>query len=864
MPRPTRKRYRNVTKAVFTTPWAILPDKLAEICEVIELRSRGQEFTREEIRERVGVFDRPQDRTAAGRGGQVAVLNLFGTITHRANMLQEFSGGTSTEIFSKAFQAAVEDGNVSAIVINADTPGGTVPGVPELSEQIYNSRGTKPIITVVNPMMCSAGYWIGSAADEIVAVPSAIDIGSLGVVNVHSETSQMDEKLGVRNTVIRSVSSKALVNSFEPLTAEGRDFLQSRVDEIHTDFIAAIARNRGMSVAEVEAKFPQSPTFMAAGALQIGMVDRIATLETVLAELGVAPGSQSRVAATVSTRPIFAMGESWTMDKQVFQQLIRLGLCDLDDNEATANVALRAYLTAGGHTTIPSDPQEILRLLQPKQSPAATLPVAPPTQPTAPATAPATIPAGRTNPSGMAIADIMGMIKTARLPAETALALQTELVAQASDLTVAQVVARVDAAAQQYHTPAGHVPIETVAAATDKFHAAARDAILTEAFGSKPPAEIFDTKSQEFVAWKPAKQNYGLSSFSGIASETLRQCGVSQMQLNRLSKPDIARIVMGKPLRDFGIVASSDGPAYNTSGMFSNIVYDAANVASRGSYREVNTTFQAWSKQGASLTDFKPVHKIIAGELSDPKAIPEDGEFEETTLTDGRESYKLTVWGEVFSITWQTVVNDQLGAFMEIPMKQGRAMRRKQNKLVYGVLKDNAALSDGVALFDSSTHNNLTTGSATPTVATLNAMLVKMATQTGLNADATLNITPRYILSGWALWGTILELLGSTANPAAGGSAAGSSGVKNIWQNSLTPITDAELGAAQGGSDTAWHLLADANDVDTVEYAYLQGLETPALDQETAFDRLAMRFRIYQAFATKALDYRGMQKHAGA
>jgi len=110
-------------------------------------------------------------------------------------------------------------------------------------------------------------------------------------------------------------------------------------------------------------------------------------------------------------------------------------------------------------------------------------------------------------------------------------------------------------------------------------------------------------------------------------------------------------------------------------------------------------------------------------------------------------------------------------------------------------------------------------------------------------------------------------LIRSTADPYGAGTSTsntGTSGTVNIHQNAYEPVFDAQLNASSGGSDTAFYLATDSSDVDTVEYAYLQGLETPALDSVTAFDRLAIRYRIYQAFATAALDYRGLQKHAGA
>jgi hypothetical protein len=104
-----------------------------------------------------------------------------------------------------------------------------------------------------------------------------------------------------------------------------------------------------------------------------------------------------------------------------------------------------------------------------------------------------------------------------------------------------------------------------------------------------------------------------------------------------------------------------------------------------------------------------------------------------------------------------------------------------------------------------------------------------------------------------------MQTLNSTSSDAT------NPGLTNIWQNGLQPIQDAELGAAStGGSDLQWYTAANSADVDTVEYAFLQGLEAPQIEQETSFTSLAMKQRIYQAFAVSAIDHRGMQRHNGA
>ena len=220
-----------------------------------------------------------------------------------------------------------------------------------------------------------------------------------------------------------------------------------------------------------------------------------------------------------------------------------------------------------------------------------------------------------------------------------------------------------------------HSPRVT-ADALDRFHTAARDAVLASAFRGDVPKQIFDLRSQDFIDWKPTAggREYGLQSPLRLAEECLMVAGIPADQVRRLAPADLARIVMGKPLRDFGIHAASDGPAYNLTGMFSNIFYDASNVILRRGYTEAKTTFQTWMRQGESVDNFKPVHKVIAGELPDPRAIPEDGEFEETTFPDGRESYRLTVWGEMFSCSWQSVLGNSMSVFTDIPLKQSCAM----------------------------------------------------------------------------------------------------------------------------------------------------------------------------------------------
>jgi signal peptide peptidase SppA len=220
------------------------------------------------------------------------VLPIYGVIGQRMNMLGDISGGTSTESIGAQFDAAMRDDAVSAIVLDIDSPGGTVAGIPELAAKIHAARGQgKQVIAVANSMAASAAYWIASAADSIVVTPSG-EVGSIGVFRVHTDLTKALDEAGVKKTVIRAGKYKAEGLPFEPLGDEARAAMQSDVDEYYGQFIDAVAQHRGRSAAQVKAGYGEGRTLSAKRALSAGMVDQIATLDDVLSQLGAPKGAR--------------------------------------------------------------------------------------------------------------------------------------------------------------------------------------------------------------------------------------------------------------------------------------------------------------------------------------------------------------------------------------------------------------------------------------------------------------------------------------------------------------------------------------------------------------------------------------------
>lgn len=274
-------KYQQIVRAVSDTPWAILPSKLDVIVDIVSMRAEGERLTNEEIQARIG--GKPASREAQTQGA-VAIIPVYGVLIPRADMMSEMSGATSVVRLMASLRAAVENPQITAIVLDIDSPGGSVFMIPEFAAEIRAARESKPVIAVADSLAASAGYWIGSQADEFVASPSAI-VGSIGVMATHIDQSKFDENLGIDVTYIHAGEFKVEGNQHEPLSEEARAAKQTIIDDIYGVFVADVARGRGVSTEKVLADFGQGRVLTAQAALKRGMVDRVETLEATVERL---------------------------------------------------------------------------------------------------------------------------------------------------------------------------------------------------------------------------------------------------------------------------------------------------------------------------------------------------------------------------------------------------------------------------------------------------------------------------------------------------------------------------------------------------------------------------------------------------
>lgn len=221
-------------------------------------------------------------RATSRPGGKVAVLPLVGFLDQHPSELLEWLGGTATGVFGAAFDAAMADPAVRAVVLDVNSPGGSVFGTEELATKIAAARGTKPIIAVANSVAASAAYWIASAADKLYVTPGGL-VGSIGVVVFREDATAIYDSMGVKVHVVAEGRYKAEGWPFVPMTEEERSHIQSQVGEIYERFVGNVATNRGTTPYQVQKTFGQGRESSAKQAKSVGMVDGIKTLEQVLA-----------------------------------------------------------------------------------------------------------------------------------------------------------------------------------------------------------------------------------------------------------------------------------------------------------------------------------------------------------------------------------------------------------------------------------------------------------------------------------------------------------------------------------------------------------------------------------------------------
>jgi ClpP class serine protease len=290
--------HQRILEYLFSNHWAILPEVLQSILSILQ----GENESPEAVAERLG---RPlqNTRTVTHREG-VAVLPVGGPIFRYGNLLTEISGATSVEVLATDFRAALDDPDIRGIVLEIDSPGGQIAGISEFADQV--AAAGKPTVAYISDLGASAGYWIASAAEQVIIRDTAA-AGSVGVV----ATLRRDKK----DDRIQIVSSQSPRKRVDPDTEDGRAVLQTVVDDIADVFIGRVASYRDVSTDHVLEHFGQGGLLVGKNAVRAGLADGLGSLESIIAGLA---GKSVRGNTMRKTEPATA-AESPLLDRKTLE-----------------------------------------------------------------------------------------------------------------------------------------------------------------------------------------------------------------------------------------------------------------------------------------------------------------------------------------------------------------------------------------------------------------------------------------------------------------------------------------------------------------------------------------------------------------
>ncbi len=279
---------------ILNSPWSITPDRLSEIRAVYQTHLRGPRIDvnwkgmQSQI---ISLAGDNQDEPYDIRNG-VAVIPVQGVLTKGLSFFSFLFGGSSMQAIGDAVRQATEDLAVKSILLDIDSPGGTVAGTQELTQIVRACNDKKEIVAYSDGMLCSAAYWIGSAASKIYISGNTVSVGSIGVVATHIDQSKYDEMEGANYTEITAGRYKRMASPHKPLSKEGAQYLQDQVDYLYSAFIADVAKNRGVS-EEKALEMADGRLFIGQQAIEAGLVDGVSTFDGLIDRMAAGDAAQT-------------------------------------------------------------------------------------------------------------------------------------------------------------------------------------------------------------------------------------------------------------------------------------------------------------------------------------------------------------------------------------------------------------------------------------------------------------------------------------------------------------------------------------------------------------------------------------------
>lgn len=310
-----------------------------------------------------------------------------------------------------------------------------------------------------------------------------------------------------------------------------------------------------------------------------------------------------------------------------------------------------------------------------------------------------------------------------------------------------------------------------------------------------------------------------------------------------MTPQELARAALGcdrQAVRAAGMHTTSDFPL---------LLGSTVNRTLRDAYTNAPQTWRPLGRQ-TTVPDFRAVTRAALGDIAALEQVKEHGEYKYGTLSEDGAPIKVAKFGKIIAITWETIVNDDLGALTRIPAALGNAAAATESNVVWALLLGNPNFTDGTPFFDAAHGNVAGSGGAinTTTLAAARAAMRKQKSKAG----EYLNLAPEFLVVGPDKELEAYQFTSSNYVPAK------NADINDVRNASLTVIVDARITGNQ------WYLYAAPGAVDTFEYAYLEGEQGVFTETREGFEVDGMEIKARLVFGAGWIDYRGAYKNPGA
>jgi phage major head subunit gpT-like protein len=285
----------------------------------------------------------------------------------------------------------------------------------------------------------------------------------------------------------------------------------------------------------------------------------------------------------------------------------------------------------------------------------------------------------------------------------------------------------------------------------------------------------------------------------------------------------------------------------STSSDFSSLLADATEKALNEAYNSAPSGIKPAARE-RSATNFRSLSTIRAGEFPELLEVPEGGEVKHGKSPEMAESFRVNSFARIWSITREALVNDDLGAFADFSRQAGLAAANKEADVFVDLLMSNPTMSDGVAMF-ATEHANLAAAGAGINLSTMSAARASLRKQKGLDGKSPTNAEPLFLI--------VSPDRETEAEQVLAEVAASSTADANPFTRRLNLLVEPRL------TDGSWFVVADPQQVPSLEYAYLDGNRGPQVVTRPGFEVMGLEVRISLDFGAGLVDWRGMFRNPG-